>query len=169
MNSNFKFGRGRRSWPVLIGMSALAVMAVQGVAQNGGSATTRSSATPVVKIKQAPVKHATADSGMAMYATYCASCHGDAARGDGPAAPGLRSKPVDLTLLSKRNNGVFPKDQVQYILTTSERMPNHGAATMPSWNDAFHALDGGHLRTPVACLRVYNLLNYLEKVQAPGR
>jgi mono/diheme cytochrome c family protein len=106
---------------------------------------------------------------MVMYVTYCASCHGDAARGDGPAAPGLRSKPVDLTLLSKRNNGVFPKDQVRYILTTSERMPNHGAATMPSWNDAFHALDGGHLRTPVACLRVYNLLNYLEKVQAPGR
>lgn len=169
MSSIFKFGKRGWSWPVSIGMSALAMMAVQGVAQNGDTTTTRSSATPVVKIKQAPIKHAPADSGIEMYATYCASCHGDAARGDGPAAPALRSKPVDLTLLSTRNNGVFPKDQVRYILTVSETMPSHDAATMPGWNDAFHALDGGHLRTPVACLRVYNLVNYLERLQTPVR
>ena len=37
---------------------------------------------------------------------------------------------------------------VRYILTASERMLSHDAAT---------------------CLRVYNLVNYLEKLQAPTR
>lgn len=154
---------------VLVGICTLTLTVVQGVAQNSSATNSPNPTAPVVKIQQGPIKYATADSEMAMYSTYCASCHGNAGKGDGPAAASLRSNPEDLTLLAKRNNGVFPKAKVEYILTTSESMPSHDAATMPVWNDAFHALDGGHWRTPVAYLRVHNLISYLEKMQAPAR
>ena len=32
-----------------------------------------------------------------MFAANCATCHGDAGRGDGPAATGLEPPPADLT------------------------------------------------------------------------
>jgi mono/diheme cytochrome c family protein len=35
--------------------------------------------------------------GRAAYATYCASCHGQGGKGDGPAAAALSPKPRDLT------------------------------------------------------------------------
>ncbi len=47
-------------------------------------------------------------SGRALYADYCAVCHGDGGRGDGPAAAGMTPPPVDLTLLSRANGGTFP-------------------------------------------------------------
>ena len=36
-------------------------------------------------------------SGAAVFAANCATCHGDAGRGDGPAATGLEPPPADLT------------------------------------------------------------------------
>jgi high-affinity iron transporter len=36
-------------------------------------------------------------SGQAVFAANCATCHGDAGRGDGPAAVGLEPPPADLT------------------------------------------------------------------------
>lgn len=47
-------------------------------------------------------------SGRALYTDYCAACHGPAGRGDGPAAPGLRPAPADLSTLAARNGGTFP-------------------------------------------------------------
>jgi mono/diheme cytochrome c family protein len=35
--------------------------------------------------------------GKKLYATYCSSCHGDNAKGDGPAAKALPVKPADHT------------------------------------------------------------------------
>ena len=36
-------------------------------------------------------------SGQALYRQYCAVCHGEGARGDGPSAAGFATKPADLT------------------------------------------------------------------------
>ncbi|MDO9523958.1 MAG: c-type cytochrome [Gemmobacter sp.] len=47
-------------------------------------------------------------SGKALYGDFCAACHGDSGKGDGPAAAGLSPKPADLTTLAQRNKGVFP-------------------------------------------------------------
>jgi mono/diheme cytochrome c family protein len=38
-----------------------------------------------------------AQAGRAVYVTYCATCHGDAGRGDGASAAGFATKPADLT------------------------------------------------------------------------
>ncbi|MFN3937993.1 MAG: c-type cytochrome [Gemmobacter sp.] len=51
-------------------------------------------------------------SGRALYADYCAACHGAEGRGDGPAATGLRPAPTDLTRLAARNRGVYPEVRV---------------------------------------------------------
>ena len=47
-------------------------------------------------------------SGRALYGDYCAVCHGDGGRGDGPAAAGMTPPPVDLTVLSRAHGGTFP-------------------------------------------------------------
>ncbi len=48
----------------------------------------------------------------ALYAEFCASCHGLSGKGDGPAAAGLERVPSDLTTLSARNGGTFPLTNV---------------------------------------------------------
>jgi mono/diheme cytochrome c family protein len=44
-------------------------------------------------------------SGKEMFTSYCASCHGKDAKGNGPAANPLKQLPADLTTLAKRNGG----------------------------------------------------------------
>ena len=46
--------------------------------------------------------------GADLYSNYCAACHGTDAKGTGPLANLLKSKPADLTLIAKRNGGQFP-------------------------------------------------------------
>ena len=48
---------------------------------------------------------------------YCAPCHGLAARGDGPVARSLKTPPPDLTLLTKRYGGTFPRADVISFVT----------------------------------------------------
>ncbi len=47
--------------------------------------------------------------GAALFAQYCAGCHGVSGRGDGPAAAGLSPRPANLTTLARRNGGTFPR------------------------------------------------------------
>lgn len=106
--------------------------------------------------------------GADLYRTYCASCHGTSARGDGPLADSMRRRPPNLTEISKRNKGVYPKDLVYRIIDGREKVAGHGGPDMPVWGDAF-------LRTADAAgeesvrLRVQALVNYLETLQARGQ
>jgi mono/diheme cytochrome c family protein len=74
--------------------------------------------------------------GAQLYRTYCASCHGNRATGDGPAAIAMKVPPPDLTLIASRNRGVFPAERVRQII--QGRGPAaHGERTMPVWGDVF--------------------------------
>jgi mono/diheme cytochrome c family protein len=55
-----------------------------------------------------PITPVSAASGKEMFNSYCASCHGLSAKGDGPAAPAMNRKPADLTMLAKNNGGKYP-------------------------------------------------------------
>ncbi|AHM04649.1 Cytochrome c family protein [Roseibacterium elongatum DSM 19469] len=46
------------------------------------------------------------------FVALCATCHGGAGAGDGPAAIGVTPRPADLTLLAARNGGTFPMLEV---------------------------------------------------------
>lgn len=72
----------------------------------------------------------TAVTGRALYLDYCAGCHGDAGRGDGPAALGLARKPADLTGIAARNGGTFPMVKVMSTIDGYTRRGDR-ASVMP--------------------------------------
>src|SRR4051812_21781721 len=72
-----------------------------------------------------------------IFRTYCASCHGTAARGDGPLASSMKRKPANLTEIARRNGGEFPSEMVFKTIDGRQPMRGHGGADMPVWGDAF--------------------------------
>lgn len=75
--------------------------------------------------------------GSRTYRVYCAVCHGQKGKGDGPLAEGLRSTPPDLTLIARDNGGEYPAELVAKIIDGREPVVGHGAPDMPVWGDAF--------------------------------
>ncbi len=71
------------------------------------------------------------------YRDHCASCHGMTARGDGPYASVLERTMPDLTLLSRKNNGVFPFERVIRIIDGREEVQAHGPREMPLWGQRY--------------------------------
>ena len=93
---------------------------------------------------------------------YCASCHGVAGRGDGPVASALTNRPSDLTRLTLRNNGAFPRDRVREFIAGNARRPAaHGSTEMPVWGPVFGTFE---TETRVR-VRLDNLVAYMETLQ----
>ncbi len=63
----------------------------------------------------------------------CAACHGESAKGDGPVAEVLATKPSDLTQISKEFDGSFPAEHVYKIIDGREMINPHGDRGMPVW------------------------------------
>lgn len=105
--------------------------------------------------------------GRALYLENCASCHAVDASGNGPVARELGVTAPDLTMISARNGGVFPRDDIMSIIDGLNRKP-HFSAAMPE----FGAGDMGEtvivenegLGTPVP-LQLLELTDYLETLQ----
>lgn len=103
------------------------------------------------------------DTGSQLFRTYCASCHGTTARGNGPLADSLRHMPPDLTTYTARNGGVFPSERVRRIIDGRD-VAAHGDRVMPVWGDAFRAEPGGNSEQTAAA-RILAILRYLEGIQ----
>jgi mono/diheme cytochrome c family protein len=84
-----------------------------------------------------PARAGEADSGRALYLQYCASCHGEDARGKGPMTSYLKVKVPDLTALKKNNKGVFPLARVMSSIDGSRAVRGHGDPVMPVWGEVF--------------------------------
>jgi mono/diheme cytochrome c family protein len=115
--------------------------------------------------KRTEVKYTASLSGQDMFQTWCATCHGTDAKGNGPAAAALKKAPPDLTQLKKQNHGKFPTERVRSYVdgTATPSTPAHGSREMPVWGDALKALDP----TPAAITyRVFALASYVESIQA---
>ena len=101
---------------------------------------------------------------------YCANCHGEGGRGDGPKAFGLSGPPPDLTKLSERNGGVFPRERLQAIIDGREALKNHGDREMPVWGiwfkmEAEEDLGGAEGDEGTVQRRITGLIDYLETLQ----
>jgi mono/diheme cytochrome c family protein len=104
-----------------------------------------------------------ASDGKAMFAAYCAACHGRDGKGDGPVGLSLKTKPADLTKITSRNNGTFPEVRIRRWIEGLDTIPAHGSREMPIWGPLFLQLDA---RTPgLVDLRVQNLSEYLKGIQ----
>jgi mono/diheme cytochrome c family protein len=100
--------------------------------------------------------------GQETFRGYCASCHGLDARGGGPAAPALKSRPTDLTQLNKRNGGKFPFAMVENAIRGNQFIQPHGSREMPVWGDAFRNVNRDEVLVKI---KVHNLALYIESVQ----
>jgi len=117
-------------------------------------------------INQVPIKPTSWASGQQMYREYCAACHGENAKGDGPAAAACVVKPPDLTALAKRNNGKFPYDYFYSVMQFGRTAPtpSHGSADMPIWLPMFLSL-GNADQEAIAQQRMHNLAHYIASLQ----
>lgn len=109
-----------------------------------------------------PTKHHF--SGTDLFKTYCASCHGRTAKGDGPLASYMKRPPPDLTLFAERNGGVYPAELVRKIIDGRQPLAGHGGPDMPAWGDAFKASHGGSSEEAIKA-RIDALVRYLEGLQ----
>ncbi len=67
----------------------------------------------------------------------CASCHGMGGKGDGPFVEFLKQAPSDLTLLSKKNGGVYPQESIYEWIRDAEKIRAHGTQDMPVWGERY--------------------------------
>ena len=115
------------------------------------------------KVKHEAAGMTSPSSGKEMFVSYCASCHGKSAKGDGPAANALKQLPADLTTLAKRNGGKYPSDKVTSVLRGQTTLMAHGDQAMPVWGPVFWKISQGHEEE--VTLRIANLNRYLESLQ----
>jgi mono/diheme cytochrome c family protein len=83
------------------------------------------------------VSAAEIDQGQKLYLQYCASCHGKAGAGNGPVAAYLKIKVPDLTVLKKKQKGVYPLDYVMSTIDGRRAVRAHGDRQMPVWGEVF--------------------------------
>jgi mono/diheme cytochrome c family protein len=102
--------------------------------------------------------------GETIYLRYCAACHGRSLKGDGPVAPGLVKKPIDLTALTSRFGGAFPYDRVAAMIDGRQTNRMHGTPDMPVWGEVFALTSGTD--APSAESAVKRITHYVWSNQA---
>jgi len=102
--------------------------------------------------------------GSEVFRTYCATCHGTSARGDGPLAPSMKKKPANLTEIARRNGGEFPSDLVFRTIDGRQPVRGHGGPDMPVWGDAFEKSREAGDQARVTSV-IQSLVDYLESIQ----
>lgn len=107
------------------------------------------------------------DTGAKLFLQNCVICHGPEGRGDGRMASDLPVPPADLTAISGKNGGSFPKEQVMIAIHGYQGQEVYGL--MPSFAEAVQgptvawtAPDGREIATPKALV---SLADYIETLQ----
>ena len=137
--------------PAVIVLSALAAAAAATPAQTGDAG----------RKSEYKIEY----SGISLFRTYCSTCHGLEAKGDGPMADQLRYRPPDLTTLAQRNGGTYPADEVFQLIDGRKPLKGHGGPDMPVWGDSFKNARDGFDEESVRA-RIQAIVDYLAGVQA---
>ena len=133
-----------------------------GLALSFGSGAANAQDAPKKTIKTVNARSTRTIDGKEMFHEYCAVCHGDEAKGNGPAADALKKAPADLTQITRKNGGTFPKVQVMRTIEGVDTTAAHGSRAMPIWGNIFRNLENQETAT----LRINSLMEFLEKLQA---
>jgi mono/diheme cytochrome c family protein len=105
-------------------------------------------------------------SGGYLFQTFCASCHGTDGKGRGPMAEALHVPPTDLTRLSARTGGAFPRRLVSEWIDGRRTATAHGA-NMPVWGDALRLTQGPS--EAIVRRRIEALVRHIESLQVEAR
>lgn len=111
------------------------------------------------KVENKPIERTKID-GKVMFENYCAVCHGATAKGDGPAAAALKTKPTDLTMLSFNNKGAFPEVRVRRYIEGLDEVAAHGSREMPMWGDLFKSIGRDMVQ-----IRISQLVEHVKSLQ----
>jgi mono/diheme cytochrome c family protein len=105
---------------------------------------------------------------------YCSQCHGMEAIGNGPVAPVLKTRPANLRMLTKKNGGIFPEQEIHDFIDGTKQIAAHGNREMPIWGLAFQYREGTMPHSGVPPLsadevdqRIDRLVDYIRSIQAP--
>jgi len=128
------------------------------------AAAQQAPAQTVPTVKRVPISDAPSNSGKEMFNSYCAVCHGKDGKGNGPAAPAMKTSPTDLTLLAQKDGGKYPAAHVAAVIKGQAMTPSHGSQDMPVWGPLFSSISQGH--ESQVQQRITNLVAYIETLQA---
>jgi len=102
------------------------------------------------------------------YLADCARCHGADGKGHVAAMREVRGyKSVDLTQLSKQNEGRFPRQKVYDTIAGRKRFPAHFIGDMPTWEVRYRKDDqklGPEAEARIKG-RISALVDYIESIQ----
>jgi mono/diheme cytochrome c family protein len=113
--------------------------------------------------QSAPQERQDHNSGAHLYREFCASCHGESGKGDGPLSDIARVRPSDLTSLTRHHGGVFPRARVLSYLDGTKPVAAHDRTAMPKWHDVLARLEGGDERA--VRRRLDALVSHVESLQ----
>jgi mono/diheme cytochrome c family protein len=119
------------------------------------------------------------DAGKFEFQSSCAACHGVDGKGNGPFSQHLKVPPADLTVLARKNGGVFPLSDVYDAIYGIKTIVTHGSRDMPIWglryeldsNKAFYpkpsdrVLNFSYDPEAVVRTRVLAVIDYLNRIQ----
>ena len=103
---------------------------------------------------------AAGDEGAKLYATLCASCHGVAGRGDGPAAGALVPPPTDL------GKSTLNVAELMRVIDGRRTIRAHGSAAMPVWGRVFEQeMEGGPRQHRDSLRQVQMLAEFVQAIE----
>jgi mono/diheme cytochrome c family protein len=106
-------------------------------------------------------------SGPETFATHCASCHGPRGEGDGPVAATMKINVPNLRVLSQRNDGRFPTEEVASYIDGRNLPAAHGDRSMPVWGPIFDTTGRLIPRAEGAEQRIDAVIDFLRELQLP--
>lgn len=107
-------------------------------------------------------------SGAELFERYCAACHGEGGRGDGPVAASLVKVVPDLTGLSERAGGEFPAADIAAMIDGRSPVVAHGTRSMPVWGFEFWIEEGGDITAERRAREmIRRLIAHLQSLQVP--
>jgi mono/diheme cytochrome c family protein len=117
------------------------------------------------------VQAARTDFGKKEYELQCAVCHGMDAKGDGVFNQVLKIAPPDLTVLARKNGGVFPAERISSVIDGRVEIGSHGPRDMPIWGSRYSVdaakqfFDFPYAEEAYIRARVLRLMDYLYRIQ----
>jgi hypothetical protein len=94
---------------------------------------------------------------------YCASFYGTAGKSDGPAAFAMKTPPPDLTTLTRRHEGKFPKGYIGALLKFGRNFAAHGSEEMLVWGAQFRSFDP--VKDPTGQQHIDDVVAYIRSLQ----